>query len=253
MMDRRAFIGVVGGSILAAPLSAEAQESGKAYRIGWLSLVPRIEPSNMAFEQRLRELGFAEWRNLVIEFRTAQGRIETLPELAADLARHNCDVGDRSESCRDRAGEPRHAHCHGCARLRSRRHRPYRQLGTPWRPDYRHHPYSIRTAGKAGGVANRIAAERTENRRPCRFHQHRPTRGRRERCKAEFKRAPYDYDKAFAEAVRAKAQAQLALGSANFVPARRQITELARIVCPRCSTIPCGRSLVGCCLTDQTS
>src|SRR5262249_44890323 len=43
----------------------------------------------------------------------------------------------------------------------------------------------------------------------------------------EFKRAPYDYDKAFAEAVRAKAQALLALGSANFVPARRQITELA--------------------------
>ena len=43
----------------------------------------------------------------------------------------------------------------------------------------------------------------------------------------EFKRAPYDYDAAFADAVRAKAQALLALGSANFVPARRQITELA--------------------------
>jgi putative tryptophan/tyrosine transport system substrate-binding protein len=43
----------------------------------------------------------------------------------------------------------------------------------------------------------------------------------------EFKRAPYDYDHAFAEAVRAKAQALLALGSVNFVPARREITELA--------------------------
>jgi ABC-type uncharacterized transport system substrate-binding protein len=43
----------------------------------------------------------------------------------------------------------------------------------------------------------------------------------------EFSRAPYDYESAFAEAVRAKAQALLALGSANFVPARRQITELA--------------------------
>ena len=43
----------------------------------------------------------------------------------------------------------------------------------------------------------------------------------------EFKRAPYDYENAFAEAVRGKAQALLALGSANFVPARRQITELA--------------------------
>ena len=42
--------------------------------------------------ERLRELGFAEGRNLVIEFRTAAGRIERLPELAADLARQNCDV-----------------------------------------------------------------------------------------------------------------------------------------------------------------
>ncbi|HEU5262002.1 MAG TPA: hypothetical protein VFU41_11340 [Gemmatimonadales bacterium] len=42
--------------------------------------------------QRLGELGFAEGRNLVIEFRSAAGRIERLPELAADLARQNCDV-----------------------------------------------------------------------------------------------------------------------------------------------------------------
>jgi ABC-type uncharacterized transport system substrate-binding protein len=41
---------------------------------------------------RLREVGFVEGRNLVIEFRSAQGRIDRLPELASDLAQQNCDV-----------------------------------------------------------------------------------------------------------------------------------------------------------------
>jgi putative tryptophan/tyrosine transport system substrate-binding protein len=80
------------GGALAWPRFALAQQAERTYRVGWLSLQSRTEPYNMAFEQRLRELGFAEGRNLVIEFRTAQGRIERLPELAADLARQNCDV-----------------------------------------------------------------------------------------------------------------------------------------------------------------
>ena len=80
------------GGTLAWPRFVLAQKAERTYRVGWLSSVSRTEPSNMAFEQRLRELGFAEGRNLVIEFRTAQGRIERLPDLAADLARQHCDV-----------------------------------------------------------------------------------------------------------------------------------------------------------------
>ena len=75
MKSRRRFLMTLGGA-LASPRFALAQPAQRTYRVGWLSSGPRTEPYNMAFEQRLRELGFAEGRNLVIEFRTAQGRIE---------------------------------------------------------------------------------------------------------------------------------------------------------------------------------
>src|ERR687885_229516 len=48
---------------------------------------PRAAPQYVAFEQRLRELGYVEGRNLAIEFRTAEGRAERMPELAAELVR----------------------------------------------------------------------------------------------------------------------------------------------------------------------
>ena len=91
MNNRKDFLMAVGG-LLALPRFALAQHAERTYRVGWITPAPRGEPYNIAFEQRLRELGFAEGRNLVIEFRTAEGRIEKLPELAADLARQNCDV-----------------------------------------------------------------------------------------------------------------------------------------------------------------
>jgi putative ABC transport system substrate-binding protein len=69
-----------------------ARHAERTYRICWLTPAALGEPYNIAFEQRLRELGFVEGRNLVIEFRTAEGRLEGLPELAADLARQNCDT-----------------------------------------------------------------------------------------------------------------------------------------------------------------
>src|SRR5439155_19324127 len=93
MKSRRRFLMLMAlGGTLTWPRFALAQQAERTYRVGWLSLQPRTEPYNMAFEQRLRELGFADGRNLVIEFRTARGRIERRPELAADRARQNCDV-----------------------------------------------------------------------------------------------------------------------------------------------------------------
>jgi putative ABC transport system substrate-binding protein len=80
--------------ILAAPLTAEAQPTTKAYRIGRLSAGPPIEPnpSLAAFRQGLRELGYVEGQNLVMEDRYAEGSAERLPDLAAELVRLQVEV-----------------------------------------------------------------------------------------------------------------------------------------------------------------
>jgi putative tryptophan/tyrosine transport system substrate-binding protein len=78
-----------------APLLAEAQQPAqKVYRMGVLSAASssRVEPRHEAFLQDLRELGYVEGKNLLIEYRYAEGQFERLPELAADLVRLNVDV-----------------------------------------------------------------------------------------------------------------------------------------------------------------
>jgi ABC-type uncharacterized transport system substrate-binding protein len=79
---------------LAVPLAGEGQESGKVWRIGFLGLpsasssAARVE----AFRRGLQELGYAEGRNLAIQFRWANGDVDRLPTLAAELARLKVDV-----------------------------------------------------------------------------------------------------------------------------------------------------------------
>jgi putative tryptophan/tyrosine transport system substrate-binding protein len=77
-----------------APRGAEAQQPGKVYRIGYLSAPTRESVKNGvdAFLRKLRELGWVEGQNLVIEFRWAEGKVERLPELAAELVRLKVDV-----------------------------------------------------------------------------------------------------------------------------------------------------------------
>ena len=79
---------------LLMPLAAEAQPAGKVYRIAFLgSTSPSGYASQMeAFRGGLRDLGYVESQNLVIEFRWAQGKNERLPELAAELVRLKPDV-----------------------------------------------------------------------------------------------------------------------------------------------------------------
>jgi putative ABC transport system substrate-binding protein len=93
-MDRRAFIGVVAGGLLAAPLAARAQQGGKVYRIGILEAIPAEQnAANLAALRRgLRDLGYAEGRNLTIEYRSAEGRSDQFPVLASELARLNVDL-----------------------------------------------------------------------------------------------------------------------------------------------------------------
>ena len=89
MMDRRAFLGVFG--LLTAPLASEAQQVGKVPRIGYLSISAfsaEAEKGRVgAFYQGLRELGYVEGKNILVEQRYAAGRLEKYLELAEELVR----------------------------------------------------------------------------------------------------------------------------------------------------------------------
>ena len=91
-VQRRYFL-IAAGLFLAAPLAAEAQQSAKVARIGNvganLADVPHLQE---AFLQGLRDRGYVEGRNVVIEFRSAEGKLERLPALAAELVALKVDV-----------------------------------------------------------------------------------------------------------------------------------------------------------------
>jgi putative tryptophan/tyrosine transport system substrate-binding protein len=89
---RREFISLLGGAV-AFPFMAYAQEPGKIRTIGLLNAGPRVLLSvNAQLLDALRELGWIEGKNLVIEFRYAEDRIERLPDLAMELVRLNVDA-----------------------------------------------------------------------------------------------------------------------------------------------------------------
>jgi putative tryptophan/tyrosine transport system substrate-binding protein len=77
--------------LLALGVIAEAQQAKKVPRIGFLALVAS-SLAREVFQQGLRDLGYVEGQNIVIEYRHAAGRAERLPELAAELVRLNVDV-----------------------------------------------------------------------------------------------------------------------------------------------------------------
>jgi putative ABC transport system substrate-binding protein len=81
-------------SFVLAPLAAEGQQAGKIYRIGMLETTSMaLNAANLdAFRQGLRELGYVEGRNFMIEYRSADGRRERFPELATELVRLKVDV-----------------------------------------------------------------------------------------------------------------------------------------------------------------
>jgi len=87
-------VAVLTLGLFAAPLAAEAQQAGKVPRIGWLGGPTResAEPFVQAFQRGLKDLGWVEGQNIVIEWRFAGGRAERLPDLAAELVRLQPDV-----------------------------------------------------------------------------------------------------------------------------------------------------------------
>jgi hypothetical protein len=95
-MDRRVFLGSLAGGLLAAPFAAGAQQAAKVYRIGRLSLSafdarPGHETSDAVLDG-LRELGYVEGRDFLLERRDANGISDRLPKLAEELVRIPVDV-----------------------------------------------------------------------------------------------------------------------------------------------------------------
>jgi putative tryptophan/tyrosine transport system substrate-binding protein len=93
VMERRAFLGTLAGGLLAAPLTVEAQQAAKVVRIGYLAANLAASPHlREAFFQGLRDLGYVEGRNVVIEYRDAEGKYERFPALATEPVALKVDV-----------------------------------------------------------------------------------------------------------------------------------------------------------------
>jgi putative ABC transport system substrate-binding protein len=89
-MRRRDFIALFGGGLAAWPLVAHAQQSGKIWRIGFIA--HRYEKFYDPLFQGLRELGYLEGQNLIVERRYAEGHLERFQEFAAEMVRLKVDI-----------------------------------------------------------------------------------------------------------------------------------------------------------------
>jgi putative tryptophan/tyrosine transport system substrate-binding protein len=96
MKNRRKLVVTLGAGSLLAPFAALAQSQGKVWRVGFLTLRSRPDSFDAgvfgAFRAGMRELGYVEGNNLVIEWRFADGKPELLARLAAELVQLNVDV-----------------------------------------------------------------------------------------------------------------------------------------------------------------
>ena len=92
-MRRREVISLLGGAAVASslwPLSLRAQQVQKSYRVDYLALAG--DQDAVIVKQRLAELGYAEGKNLIFDFRSAEGHLERLPQIAVDFVKTNPDV-----------------------------------------------------------------------------------------------------------------------------------------------------------------
>jgi putative tryptophan/tyrosine transport system substrate-binding protein len=89
-MERREFITLLGGAAAAWPLAARAQQLSKLPRIGFLQ---RVRNENVvAFIQALRDAGYFDGQNAVIETRIFETTLDRVPDLAKELVDLKCDV-----------------------------------------------------------------------------------------------------------------------------------------------------------------
>ena len=90
-MKRRAFITLLGGAAVASPFAALAQHAARVWRIGFITHSTNDAAYASLFE-RLRELGYVEGQNIIVERRYAEGRAERFQEFAAEMVRLKADV-----------------------------------------------------------------------------------------------------------------------------------------------------------------
>lgn len=95
-LERRRFLALIASSVVAAPAVVLGQPAGTVFRIGILGNVPLSDPGSARFwgefVKGLQDLGYADGRNITIEYLSSDGKYERLPALAADLVRHKADV-----------------------------------------------------------------------------------------------------------------------------------------------------------------
>jgi putative ABC transport system substrate-binding protein len=91
-MRRRKFIALLGGAVAASPRMVRAQQARPIRRVGELTLALSTSPIEGAFRQGLRDLGYVEGQNLIIDFKTAEFKTERLDQLAAELVAAKVDV-----------------------------------------------------------------------------------------------------------------------------------------------------------------
>jgi putative ABC transport system substrate-binding protein len=139
--NRRTLLALVGAAALAAPLASFAQTRAKPWRIGFLSSEsPASYRSRVeALKSGLRDFGYVEGKNLVIEFRWALGKNELLPQLAAELVRLNVDAIVTHGSLPTKAATNRNLDDSGhlCDNRRHRGDGHRSKPCTPWRQRHR--------------------------------------------------------------------------------------------------------------------
>jgi len=242
MNNRRKLLRAFSAGALVGPRIAFAQEAGRNYRIGVLSAAEAIifkEPHYVEFVRRLSELGLVEGRNLSVERRHADNRLERLPALAAELAKLKCDVffGGGAEAVLTTL-------------TKTTRDTPIVFVAVDFDPIAGGHVASLaRPGGRVTGVtaiqstmpakrlellkemlpgAARVAVFTNETT----SEQLSVTQAMAKRLGLQLhvidlKRAPFDYEAGFSNAVRAKADALFVLGSGLWVSAREKIIKLS--------------------------
>ena len=135
MITRRRLVIALGAGALA-PFASLAQQQSKIWRVGFLTTrhMEFVDADNQygPFTQGMRELGYIVGKNLVIEWRSAEGKSERLPELAAELVRLKVDVlATAGTPARSSCRWKRYSHNRKTRSLNSRRSsgcRPYTGL-----------------------------------------------------------------------------------------------------------------------------
>jgi putative tryptophan/tyrosine transport system substrate-binding protein len=239
-LSRRVFIALAAA--LSMPRWVRGQPAQRVYRLGWLSAteLQHKEPYGLAFVQRLRELGFVDGANLTIGYRHVDGKIEKLPAVAAELARLNVDVFfgaglEASLAALKQVGgdtpivfvavdfdpiatghvvNPARpgGRLTGITAVQSLLPGKRLELVKELLPATR----KVAVLGNDQTVGQLSVTEEAAKRLALELHV------------IQFKRPPFDYEGAIADALRAKSEVLFVLGSALFVtPSRRLIPELA--------------------------